>query len=72
MDIGFFREYCLSEVGATEEIPFGLNTLYFKVGGKTFPMIDIERFESVNLKCDSEYAIDERTKHSSHNRFLQE
>ncbi|GAB2629333.1 MmcQ/YjbR family DNA-binding protein [Belliella aquatica] len=60
MDIGFFREYCLSKAAASEETPFDINTLCFKVGGKIFAIIDIELFESVNLKCDPEYAIELR------------
>ncbi len=56
MDIVFFREYCLSKKGVVEDTPFGNNTLCFKVGGKIFAIIDIELFESVNLKCDPDWA----------------
>lgn len=57
MDIVFFREYCLSKKGVVEATPFDENTLCFKVGGKIFAIIDIELFESVNLKCDPEWAV---------------
>lgn len=57
MDIIYFRDYCLSKKGATEDTPFDPNTLCFKVGGKIFAIIDIELFESVNLKCDPDHAI---------------
>ena len=57
MDIVYFREYCLSKKGVTEDTPFDANTLCFKVVGKIFAIIDIELFESVNLKCEPEYAI---------------
>ncbi len=60
MDIVFFRDYCLSKPGVTEDTPFGPDTLVFKVGGKLFALIDIEKFESVNLKCDPERAIELR------------
>ena len=60
MTITFFRDYCLSMPGTTEETPFDVNTLCFKVGGKIFAIIDIELFESVNLKCDPERAIELR------------
>ncbi|TVP50123.1 MAG: MmcQ/YjbR family DNA-binding protein [Mongoliibacter sp.] len=56
MDIVFFREYCLSKKGVVEDTPFDNNTLCFKVGGKIFAIIDIELFESVNLKCDPDWA----------------
>jgi predicted DNA-binding protein (MmcQ/YjbR family) len=60
MNITFFREYCLSKPGTSEDTPFDENTLCFKVGGKIFAIIDIELFESVNLKCDPERAIELR------------
>lgn len=62
MTITFFREYCLSKSGASEDTPFDENTLCFKVGGKIFAIIDIELFESVNLKCDPERAAELREK----------
>ncbi len=52
-----YRDFCLSLPHATESMPFGENTLVFKVGDKMFSLIDIEVFESVNLKCDPELAI---------------
>jgi len=60
MNITFFREYCLTKPGTTEDTPFDENTLCFKVGGKIFAIIDIELFESVNLKCDPERAVELR------------
>tara|TARA_Y100001949_G_C15757986_1_gene230881 strand:+ start:108 stop:461 length:354 start_codon:yes stop_codon:yes gene_type:complete len=57
MDIESFREYCLSKPMVTEEVPFGPDTLVFKVAGKMFALADIEQFESINLKCDPEIAI---------------
>lgn len=41
----------------TEEVPFGPDTLVFKVAGKMFALADIEQFESINLKCDPEVAV---------------
>lgn len=60
MTITYFREYCLSKPGTSEETPFDVDTLCFKVGGKIFAIIDIELFESANLKCDPERAVDLR------------
>lgn len=64
MTITFFREYCLSKPGTSEDTPFDENTLCFKVGGKIFAIIDIELFESVNLKCDPEKAVELREHYS--------
>ncbi len=57
MDIETFREYCLTKKGVSEELPFGINTLVFKVAGKMFALTDIELFESINLKCDPGRAV---------------
>lgn len=60
MNITFFREYCLSKQGTSEDTPFDENTLCFKLADKIFAIIDIDLFESVNLKCDPERAIELR------------
>jgi predicted DNA-binding protein (MmcQ/YjbR family) len=60
MNITFFRDYCLSKPGTSEDTPFDENTLCFKVGGKIFAIIDIVDFESVNLKCDPDRAVELR------------
>ncbi len=52
MNIEEFREYCLAKPGVTEELPFGPDTLVFKVAGKIFALTDINQFDSINLKCD--------------------
>jgi predicted DNA-binding protein (MmcQ/YjbR family) len=57
LDIESFRNYCLSKKGVTEEFPFDSRTLVYKVMGKMFALTDIDDFESVNLKCDPEKAI---------------
>jgi predicted DNA-binding protein (MmcQ/YjbR family) len=58
-----FRDYCLRKPGTTEELPFGPDTLVFKVMGKLFALTDIEVFESINLKCDPALAIELREKY---------
>ena len=65
MNIEEFREYCLALKGTTEETPFGDNILVFKVMGKMFALTDINDFESINLKCDPEKAIELREKYDS-------
>ncbi|WP_339923861.1 MmcQ/YjbR family DNA-binding protein [uncultured Cyclobacterium sp.] len=63
MNIETFREYCLSKPGVTEDTPFDHNTLCFRIGNKIFAILDIDKFESVNLKCDPEQAVLLREKH---------
>lgn len=57
MNIESFRNYCLSKKGVTEEFPFGPDTLVFKAMGKMFALTNVELFESINLKCNPENAV---------------
>ena len=63
MNIEHFRSFCLSFSGTTEEFPFDESTLVFKVMGKMFALCDVDEFESINLKCDPEEAIQLREKY---------
>jgi|SRR3989344_195751 len=60
MNIEEFRDYCIQKKGVTEEFPFDKNTLVFKVMGKMFALADVDLFESINLKCDPERAVELR------------
>jgi predicted DNA-binding protein (MmcQ/YjbR family) len=60
MDIESFRDYCLAKPGVTEGFPFDSETLVFKVMGKMFALTNVDLFQSINLKCDPEYAIELR------------
>jgi len=57
MDIETYRGYCLKKKGVTEEFPFDTSTLVYKVMGKLFTLANIEPFESINLKCNPETAL---------------
>jgi predicted DNA-binding protein (MmcQ/YjbR family) len=63
MNIEEYRDFCLSLPGATEELPFGPDTLAFKVGGKIFALTSLQTFASVNLKCDPEQAVELRERY---------
>ena len=65
MNIEEFRNFCLSLPGATEDFPFGSDTLVFKVNGKMFALTNIDVFESINLKCEPEEAIDLRERYAA-------
>lgn len=63
MDLEKFRNYCLSLKGVSEEMPFGDSVLVYKVENKMFALTGIDVFESINLKCDPEEAIDLRERY---------
>ena len=65
IDIETYRNYCISKKGVTEEFPFDNETLVFKVSGKMFALAVISHFNSINLKCDPEEAIDLRERYEA-------
>lgn len=65
MDIEQFRNLCLSLEDVTEEQPFGPDTLVYKVKGKMFALTGLQMFESINLKCDPEEAIELRERYAA-------
>jgi len=65
MDIEFIREYCLKKNGVKEEMPFGPDTLVFKIAGKIFLIGGLDKIPfSISLKCDPELAIELRERYS--------
>ena len=60
MNIEEYRDYCLAKKGVTESFPFDDVVLVFKVMNKMFALTNINNFESINLKCDPEKAIELR------------
>jgi predicted DNA-binding protein (MmcQ/YjbR family) len=67
VDIDTIREYCLVKPGKVkEDMPFGEDTLVFRVQGKIFILISMmARPLSINLKCDPEKAIELRERYES-------
>jgi predicted DNA-binding protein (MmcQ/YjbR family) len=63
MTLEDFRAHCLKKPGFSEDIPFGPEVLVFRVGGKIFALLDVDAFESVNLKCDPERAVELRERY---------
>lgn len=61
MNIESLREYCLGKPGAEETLPFGPDTLVFKVGGKAFLLVGLDEADlRFNVKCDPDRAIELR------------
>lgn len=67
MTLDSFRSYCLGFKGVTEETPFDPVTLVFKVMGKMFALADMDIFESINVKCNPDKAIELRERYESVN-----
>jgi predicted DNA-binding protein (MmcQ/YjbR family) len=60
------RQYLLAQDGATEEFPFGPTAMVFKVMGKMFASISIEKDPlQMNLKCNPELALHLREKYAA-------
>lgn len=57
------RDYCLQKPAATESFPFDNDTLVFKVGGKMFLLISLDKGNSFNAKCDPEWAVELRERY---------
>ena len=65
MNIETLREYCLSKADTEETLPFGPDTLIFKVNGKVFLLtgLDSEPLQ-FNVKCDPDKAVELRETYS--------
>ena len=57
MDLENIREYCLSKPDAEETLPFGPDTLVYKINGKAFLLMGLDREDlRFNVKCDPDLA----------------
>lgn len=63
MNIESYRDFCLSLPLSGEKTPFDSVTLVFTVMDKMFALTNMDCFESINLKCDPEKAIQLREEH---------
>jgi predicted DNA-binding protein (MmcQ/YjbR family) len=64
LNIEDIRDYCLAKPGVTEGLPFGEDTLVFKVGEKLFLLTSISDPTHFNVKCDPELAVELRERHA--------
>jgi predicted DNA-binding protein (MmcQ/YjbR family) len=64
MNIETLREYCLQKLGTEETMPFGDDTLVFKVGGKIFLLVSLKEANRFNAKCDPDLAVELRERYS--------
>lgn len=56
MNIESLRDYCMAKPGVAETLPFGPDTLVFKVLDKMFLLVGLDKPDSFNVKCDPERA----------------
>jgi predicted DNA-binding protein (MmcQ/YjbR family) len=65
MNIEELRDYCMSKKGVEETLPFGPETLVFKVMDKAFLLTGFDSKPlQFNVKCDPEKAIELRERHT--------
>jgi predicted DNA-binding protein (MmcQ/YjbR family) len=58
VDLESFRTRCLAKPGTTEDVPFGPDVLVFRVAGKMFALVNLERLPmAATLKCDPDRAL---------------
>lgn len=58
MNIEEIRLYCLSKPAASEDMPFGNDTLVFKVGGKMFLLANLDGPLKINIKAPPQEVAD--------------
>lgn len=64
MHLDELRNYCLAKPATTESLPFGPDTLVFKVANKMFAVSGLNEEDlRVNLKCNPDYAVELRERH---------
>jgi len=65
MNIEELRDYCISKKGVEETMPFGPETLVFKVIGKVFLLTGLDgKPLQFNVKCDPEKVIELREQYA--------
>jgi predicted DNA-binding protein (MmcQ/YjbR family) len=64
VNIEEIRDYCLAKAGVTEDMPFGEDTLVFRVGEKLFLLTSLSQGDRFNVKCDPERAIELREQYA--------
>ncbi len=67
MNIEQLQEYCLQKPHVEETLPFGPDTLVYKVNGKIFLLTGLESHPlQFNVKCDPDRAIELREEYPEH------
>lgn len=64
MNVEELRDYCIKKQKVSESFPFDADTLVFKVMGKMFALLPLEKSSIVVLKCNPNKAIELRELYS--------
>lgn len=64
MNIEEIREYCLAKPFVTESMPFGNDTLVFKVADKMFLLANLDGPLTVNLKATPDEVVERLERYS--------
>ncbi|MDO4782775.1 MAG: MmcQ/YjbR family DNA-binding protein [Capnocytophaga felis] len=64
MNIEELREFCLSFKASEEGFPFDDEVLVFSVKEKMFCLVNITKYEFINLKCAPEEAVELREQYA--------
>jgi len=65
MNIETIRDYCLSKPDVEETLPFGPDTLVYKINNKVFLLMGLDEEQlRFNVKCDPDKAIELREEFS--------
>ena len=64
MTLEDLQAYCAKKPGVSWDTPFGPDVLVFGVMGKMFALAPIAVFDTMNLKCDPERAIELRERYA--------
>lgn len=65
MNIEEVRELCITKKGCEETFPFDDVTLVFKVMGKMFALLSLDKGTSINLKCDPDKSVQLREQYDA-------
>lgn len=65
MNIETLQEYCLSKPDAEETLPFGPDTLVYRINTKIFLLVGLDSDPlQFNVKCDPDKALELREEYS--------
>lgn len=65
MTLADLQQHCASKPGVSWDTPFGPDVMVFRVMGKIYALAPIDSFDTLNLKCDPERAIELRERYAA-------
>ncbi len=65
MTLADLQQHCAAKPGVSWDTPFGPDVMVFRVMGKIYALALIDSFDTLNLKCDPERAIELRERYAA-------